>query len=190
MRAGFLTSTSIYANSTNIFIGPASASSGTITSISSISRAASGSVAAVGGEEAIHGAGGRGGIRRSSSQFESPKLLGEGEDLRFSLPGMGPYLKLLTAARSHLVSLLSKSKFREMPVYLLRERWDGGISADDKAAKAKKYRGDFAGILPSRTRKWKGFSGLSFDWVLGECLGAGMMELFETGSVGRAIRMV
>ena len=78
-----------------------------------------------------------------------------------------------------------KSKFREIPTYLLRERWDGGISADDPAAKAKKYRGEFTGVPPSRTRKCKQFCGLSFDWTLAECLGAGLIEIFETGNVGQ-----
>lgn len=95
----------------------------------------------------------------------------------------------MSAARSHLVSLAMKSKFREIPIYLLREKWDGGISADDPAARAKKYRGEFTGVLPSRTRKWKQFYGLSFDWTLAECLGAGLVEVFETGSVGQAVRI-
>ncbi|KAK3167909.1 hypothetical protein OEA41_004355 [Lepraria neglecta] len=195
MRGGFLISSAHYTNSTNVFSRPDSASQGTVTSISSISRAASGSVAAVGGEDAIYGAGGRGGVRRSSSQFTSQAeqdpqgFVGEGEQLKLSLPGTGPYLKLLTSARSHMVSLVTKSKYRELPLYLLRERWNGGISADDPAAKAKKYRGEFAGILPNRTRKWKQFYGLAFDWVLAECLGAGLVEVFETGSVGRAVRI-
>ena len=150
-------------------------------------------MAAIGGEDAIYGAGGRGGLRRSSSQFQSEQegedATSEGQSLRVSLPGTGPYLKLLTAARSHLVSLIMKSKYRELPLYLLLERWNGGISADDPAAKAKKYRGEFSGILPNRTRKWKQFYGLSFDWVLAECLGAGLIEIFETGSVGRGIRI-
>ena len=82
-----------------------------------------------------------------------------------------------------------KSKFREIPVYLLREKWDGGVSADDSAARAKKYRGEFTGVLPSRTRKWKQFYGLSCDWTLAECLGAGLVEVFETGSIGQAVRI-
>ena len=195
MRGGFLISSAQYMNSANVFSRPDSASQGTVTSISSISRAASGSVAAVGGEDAIYGAGGRGGVRRSNSQFTSQAeqdpqgFVGEGEQLKLSLPGTGPYLKLLTSARSHMVSLVTKSKYRELPLYLLRERWNGGISADDPAAKAKKYRGEFAGTLPNRTRKWKQFYGLAFDWVLAECLGAGLVEVFETGSVGRAVRI-
>ena len=172
---------------------------GRSTSISSVSRAASGSMAAVGGEKAIGDAGGRAGIRRSSSQaiaypdqeieVQPGQNLDGREDVQLSLPNTGPYLKLLTAARSHMVSLIMKSRYREMPVYLLRERWDGGVSGDDPAAKAKKYRGEFNGVLPSRTRKWKQFYGLSFDWVLAECLGAGLIEVFETRSVGRAIRI-
>ena len=82
-----------------------------------------------------------------------------------------------------------KSKFREISVYQLRERWDGGISGENPAAKAKNYRGEFVGILPSCTRKWKHFNGLSFDYTLAECLGAGLVELFDTGSVGRAVRI-
>ena len=97
--------------------------------------------------------------------------------------------QLLSTARSHLVSLVTKSNFREITVYLLRERWDGGISGEEPAAKAKKYRGEFRGVLPSRTRKWKQFYGLSFDYVLAECMGAGLVEVFETGSVGQAVRI-
>ena len=195
MRGGFLTSSAQHKNSAIIFSRPDSTHEGTVTSISNISRAASGSVAAVGGEDAVYGAGGRGGIRYSRSQFvdqveqETHDAFGEGEQLKLSLPGTGPYLKLLTAARSHMVSLLMKSKYRELPLCLLRERWNGGISADDPAAKAKKYRGEFAGVLPNQTRKWKQFFGLSFDWVLAECLGGGLVEVFETGSVGRAARI-
>ena len=76
-----------------------------------------------------------------------------------------------------------------MPVYLLKERFEGGISADDPATRSKKYRGEFAGVLPARTRKWKQLYGLSFAWVLAECIGAGLIELFETGSVGQAVRL-
>ncbi|KAL9126070.1 MAG: hypothetical protein Q9217_004828 [Psora testacea] len=190
MRAGFLTSTSASDGSTHLFTRPDSAAAGTMISIYSISRAASGSLAAVGGECAIQDAGGQGGMRRSISQYETMHDPCTGAiELQLSLPGTGPYLRLLTAARSHMISLIMKSMFREMPLHLLKERWEGGISADDPAAKAKKYRGEFAGLLPARTRKWQQFYGLSFDWVLAECLGAGLIELFETGTVGRAVRI-
>lgn len=188
-RAGFLTSASPSILASNVLIGPDSPSRGTMTSIFSVSKAASGSIAAVGGEGAVHKAGntGKGGvIPRINTQKQS--FLGKDEEFNLALPNTGPYLKLLASARDHLLSLLLKSRYRELPIYLLRERWDGGIIGDNHAARAKKYRGEFIGILPSRTRKWKQFFGLSFEWVLAECLGAGLIEVFETGSVGRAVR--
>ena len=79
-----------------------------------------------------------------------------------------------------------------MPLYLLRERWDGGIAADGGtgADPGKRARGEFVGMLPSRTKKWRTFWGLGFEWVLAEAMGAGLVECFETGSVGRGIRIV
>lgn len=100
MSAGFLTSSVQGLNSANVFAGPDSGSSGTATSISSISKAASGSMAAIGGEDAIYGAGGKAGIQRSSSQLEKlseqelSEISGEGVELRLSLPGTGAYLKV------------------------------------------------------------------------------------------------
>jgi putative protein kinase ArgK-like GTPase of G3E family len=70
----------------------------------------------------------------------------------------------------------------------LQERWDGGIPGDDRATQSKKTRGEFAGVLPGRTRKWKQFYGMTFDWVLEECVGSGQVEVFETRTVGRGIR--
>ena len=187
MRIGFLTSVATPSDSASVFAGTNAAKTGTATSIASVSKAASGSMAAIGGEGALHEAGG--GIRGIS---QSQPLSGGqmGPEFQLALPNMGPYLRLLTAARSHLMSLISKSKFQEIPLYLLHERWDGGVSADDAVSKAKKYRGEFAGVLPGRTRKWKQFYGLSFEWILAECLGAGLLELFETRSVGRAARVL
>lgn len=196
-RAGFLTSASpSILLASNVLIGPDSPSRGTMTSIFSVSKAASGSIAAVGGEGAVHKAGNTGKgrviprINTGTEQVPAQKqsFLGKDEEFNLALPNTGAYLKLLASARNHLLSLLLKSRYRELPIYILRERWDGGIIRDNHAAKAKKYRGEFTGILPSRTRKWKQFFGLSFEWVLAECLGAGLVEVFETGSVGRAVR--
>ncbi|CAF9924698.1 MAG: hypothetical protein HETSPECPRED_005663 [Heterodermia speciosa] len=190
-QAGFLTSSSQGQQPSTPFTH--ATSPGTLTSLLSVSRAPSGSLAAVGGESAIHDAGGSGtasGIRRSSSQLSTENLHSSNRTFQISLPNTGPYLRLLTAARAHLIALLQKSRFKEMPLYMLRERWDGGIASDDPAARAKKYRGEFTGVLPARTKKWKRFYGLRFEWVLAECLGAGLLELFETGSVGRAARIV
>ncbi|KAL8784520.1 MAG: hypothetical protein Q9213_003924 [Squamulea squamosa] len=159
------------------------------TSLTTISRAASGSLAAVGGSGALIEAGGTLGLRRNNSHHES-STIDRSTYLQLALPSTGPYLRLLTEARSHLISLIHKSsKYREMPLYLLRERWDGGVAGDDPASRAKKIRGEFAGVLPARTKKWKHFWGLKFDWVLAECVGSGMVELFETGSVGKGVRV-
>ncbi|KAI4255446.1 MAG: hypothetical protein L6R42_006737 [Xanthoria sp. 1 TBL-2021] len=184
--AGFLTSLISQSNPSTHSRIPSTPS----TSLSAISRAASGSLAAIGGSAAVVDAGGTLGLRRSSSQYESPSPADRASDLQLALPNTGPYLRLLTEARTHLMSLIHKSGgFREIPVYLLRERWDGGTAGDDPASRAKKLRGEFAGVLPARTRKWRHFWGLKFDWVLAECVGSGMVELFETGSVGLGVRV-
>ncbi|KAL8661833.1 MAG: hypothetical protein Q9202_005259 [Teloschistes flavicans] len=154
------------------------------TSISTISRAASGSLAAVGGSGAVIEAGGSLGLRRESSDSSTPTT-----DLQLSLPNTGPFLRLLSTARTHLVSLIQKSRFRETPLYLLRERWDGGVASEEGAGGEKRARGEFAGVLPARTRKWKMYWGLRFEWVLEEAVGSGLVELFETGSVGRGVRL-
>ncbi|KAI9732055.1 MAG: hypothetical protein M1818_007650 [Claussenomyces sp. TS43310] len=180
MHAGFITSAISSWTATDVFSRPGDGSRGTATSLQAVSRAASGSLAAVGGEGAVHAAGGSGG---------GAPLPGFG-DFSLSLPGTGPFLKLLAGARAHLVSLLSKSKFREAPEDLLRERWDGGIAGGDAAAEARRNRREYAGVLPGKTRKWKQFYGLTFEWTLEECVGAGMIEVFDTGSVGRGIRAI
>lgn len=181
MHVGFLTSSTSSWTATDVFSRPEDGSRGTMTSLNSISKAASGSMAAVGGEGAVHLAGGSGGGAKA--------LPGTG-DFSLALPATGSLLKLLSNARTHLLSLLGKSKFKEAPESLLRERWNGGIATDDVASVARKNRGEFAGVLPGKTRKWKQFYGVSFDWVLGECVGAGLVEVFDTGSMGRGVRAV
>jgi hypothetical protein len=110
--------------------------------------------------------------------------------LFLSLPNTGPYLRLLGSGRKHLLALLNKSKSGEAPVYLLRDRWDGAVETDKSFSVAKLVRGEFAGILPGKTRKWKELYGMSFRWALEEALGAGLIEIFDTGSVGPAVRVV
>ncbi|KAL8675328.1 MAG: hypothetical protein Q9168_000285 [Polycauliona sp. 1 TL-2023] len=187
-RSGFLTSSIPYMNASIHSSIPITAS----TSLSTISRAASGSLAAIGGSGAVVEAGGTLGLRRSSGsqQLDPPSPADRASDLQLALANTGPYLRLLTEARTHLISLIYKSgSFREIPMYLLRERWDGGPAGDDPASRAKRLRGEFAGVLPAKTRKWKQFRGLRFDWVLAECVGGGLLELFETGSVGLGVRV-
>ncbi|BCR87670.1 Stk19 family serine/threonine-protein kinase [Aspergillus chevalieri] len=108
--------------------------------------------------------------------------------LFLSLPNTGPYLRLLSTSRTHLLTLLKKSAHREAPLYLLRDRWDGAVETDKSFHAAKRARGEFAGILPGRTRKWKELYGMRFRWVLEQAVGAGLVEVFETGSVGPGVR--
>lgn len=143
------------------------------------SRHASGSLGAVGGASATQHMHGGTGQRISTTTYYN-----------FSLPNTGSHTRLLIEARTHLLSLLKRSKYKEAPLDLLRERWDGGIVGKPDIADKKKARGEFAGILPGRTKKWKQFHGLRFEWILEECIGAGLIELFETGSVGRAARII
>ncbi|KAI4642179.1 hypothetical protein J4E93_007323 [Alternaria ventricosa] len=177
---GFLTSASSYPSNTSLFASPGASSLLAVST--SGSRHAAGSLDAVGGTQAtqhIHGGTALSGSRPSvAAQYN------------FSLPNMGTHIKLLVDARNHLLTLLKKTKHREMPLDVLRERWDGNVAAHDIKAERKKLRGEFAGVLPGRTKRWKTFYGMRFEWVLEECLGAGLVELFETGSVGRAVRAI
>ncbi len=152
-----------------------------------ISRQASGSVEAAGGEAALNSLGGIGSVRSDSCDQVTT---GSGSELTLSLPNTGVYLRLISDARAHLLHLLGKSKYSEAPLYLLRERWDGAVDSDNRVSNAKRIRGEYAGVLPGRTKKWKQLYGLNFDWVLEECLGAGLVELFNTGSVGHGIRVL
>lgn len=140
------------------------------------SRAAAGSMAAVGGESAIYDAGGGG----------SGMTTSVGASYAFSLPNFGPYLKLLAAARQYLITLVTKTRYKELPLSLLEERWDAGSASTDKRGTGKGLEG---AILPARTKKWKQFYGLSFKWVVQECAGSGAIELFDTSSVGVGVRL-
>jgi hypothetical protein len=73
---------------------------------------------------------------------------------------------------------------------LLRDRWNGAVETDKSFSLAKRARGEFAGVLPGRTKKWKELYGMSFRWALEEALGAGLIELFDTGSVGPGVRVL
>ncbi|KAF1815816.1 hypothetical protein P152DRAFT_511897 [Eremomyces bilateralis CBS 781.70] len=110
----------------------------------------------------------------------------------FSLPNTGAYLKFVQGAREALVGLLGKggAQVREAPMELLRERWDGGVAKEgDGPAERRRERGEDMGPMVGRTRKWRVWYGLEFEWVLGEVFGAGLVECFETGSVGVGVRV-
>lgn len=191
VRAGFLTTAHDrdVGSVTSIFARPEDR--GTNLSLAAVSRAAAGSIDAVGGEGAVHASGGSGGARSGGSGTGSISRGGPSVDLSLAVPGQGPYLKLVSAALSQLTGILTKSAYREMPETLLRESWDGGVAKQDSKQHAlKRERREFAGVLPARTRKWRDFHGMTFEWVLHEAVGAGLVEVFETGSVGRGVRLL
>lgn len=160
VRAGFLTSSTLTNPSSTLHIRPEDRT--TLTSIHHISRFASGTVSAVGGRNAIHLAGGGGGaptLTRADSQASST--------FRVSIPGHGRYLKLAEAAVEWVRETLGKTKWGEGPESWLRERFEGG------------------GLYGGR---WREFWGVEWEWVLGEAVGLGVVEVFETGSVGRGVR--
>ncbi|EEH20460.1 hypothetical protein PABG_02719 [Paracoccidioides brasiliensis Pb03] len=107
-----------------------------------------------------------------------------------SIPNLGPYLRLLGAGRAQIMVLLNKSRSGEVPLTLLRDRWDGAVESDAHHSVAKRARGEFSGVLPGKTKKWKELYGMNFRWALEEALGAGLIELFDTGSVGPGVRRV
>ncbi|KAK2005176.1 hypothetical protein LX36DRAFT_6465 [Colletotrichum falcatum] len=192
VRAGFLTASvhpqHVNTPLMNLHLRPEDR--GSLVSIEAVSRAPSGSFDAVGGQGAVHAAGGGGGggggtLRRSRPDDTSSS----GAEFTIAVPGNGSFLKLANAAVGRLTQLLSKSQYREMPVSMLRERWEGGV-ARDEARLARRARGEFAGVLPGRTKRWKEFYGLEFHWVLEEAMGAGHVEVFETRSVGRGVRLL
>jgi len=108
--------------------------------------------------------------------------------MHLSLPNIGTYVRLLKEGRTHLLELLGKSQQHEIPLYLLKEQWDGAAESENRSSVAKRYRGDFLGIMPAKTKKWKHLSGMNFHWALEECLGAGLVETFDTHSVGLGVR--
>ena len=185
VKGGFLAASHDFdgGSVTSVFARPEDR--GTNISLETVSRAAAGSVDAVGGQGAVHASGGSGGGRAGGSRSR----LG-GTELSLAVPGQGAYLKMVSAGLSHVVGILSKSVFKEIPETLLRERWDGGVAKDSKQHAGKRERREFAGVLPGRTKKWKDFYGMAFDWILHEAVGAGLVEVFATGSVGRGIRLL
>ena len=57
------------------------------------------------------------------------------------------------------------------------EKWNSGIAGGARLP----WRGEFVGVMPGRTRWWKEFHGLAFNWVLGEAVGAGRVEILRRG---------
>ncbi|KAF4963005.1 hypothetical protein FSARC_8950 [Fusarium sarcochroum] len=159
VRAGFLTSSTPSAPESTLDIRPEDRT--TLTSIHHVSQFASGSVSAVGGRNAIHLAGGGGGAPTLTHSSSTPS------GLRIAVPGHGRHLKLASAAVDWVREALRRTRWGEGPETWLKERFEGG------------------GLYGPR---WKEFWGVEWTWVLGEAVGLGVVEVFETGSVGRGVR--
>ena len=170
VRAGFLTSAMHNNPGSTLHIRPEDRT--TLMSIQRISRHASGSVSAVGGANAIHLAGGGGGggapkLPNCRSYSSSSSSASSSTDLKIAIPGHGRYLKLAAAGIDWIREALGRTKWGECPESWLKERFEGG------------------GLYGPR---WKEFWGVEWEWVLGEAIGLGVVEMFETKSVGRGVR--
>ncbi|EME80471.1 uncharacterized protein MYCFIDRAFT_212064 [Pseudocercospora fijiensis CIRAD86] len=185
--AGFLANPGALTTShTSSFARPTGAAEGAIARAGS--SAATGSLAAVGGYAAIQDSGGGGSMLATKESRLSAAAL-RTEVMMFSLPSMGAYLKLMTEGRARLLFLLKQlsPRYKEAAWDMLIEKWNGNVP-NDPASKAKLLRGDWTGVLPGQTRKFQQFHGLDGEWLLAECVGTGDLQLFETGSVGVAVR--
>ena len=182
VQAGYLISPSaLLSNLSDLFArpgaGPSLSQSG--------SKAATGTLAAVGGHGAIHESGGGGSTLATSSSripHQPQARIRSGQTMTFSLPSTGSYLNLLTTARQHLLNLLKQlsPRYKEATIDVLKQKWDGNIP-NDAVSRKKRERGEWTGVLPGKTKKWREFFGLEFEWVLEECVGSGLVEAFETG---------
>jgi hypothetical protein len=185
VNAGYLTSPNALTSMLgDLFMPPGSSNS--LASVSSAgSRAATGTLAAVGGAGAVHDSGGSGSRGIRSSVLARSKE----REMTFALPGTGIYLKLLVAARQHFLQILKSisPRHREATMEILKEKWEGN-TPNDPVNRLKRERGEWAGVLPGKTKRWREFYGMRFDCVLAECVGAGLVELFDTGAVGMAVR--
>lgn len=191
VSTGFMTSTSALATTTDSISRISAFSLGRHAApVSQAGTSApTGTYDAVGGKDAVHArGGGTGGLPTAEKNNSARQAAGS---LTFAVPGTGAYLRLVAEARAHLLQLLTKSspKHKEALKDMLRERWDGNILANDPSSRAKRARGEWVGVLPGKTKKWKSFHGLTFEWILEECLGNGAVECFDTGSVGLGVRV-
>mgnify|MGYP005987326355 CR=1 FL=1 len=163
VRAGFLTSSVRATPGTTLHVRPEDRT--TLTSIHHVSQFASGTVSAVGGQNAIHLAGGGGGA--PTLRHGSGGNLDDETGFRISVPGHGRYLKLAEGVVDWIREALSRTKWGEGPEEWLKERFEGG------------------GLYGTR---WKSFWGVEWEWAIGQAVGLGVVEVFNTRSVGRGVR--
>lgn len=168
---------------------PPGSSSSLATVSSAGSKAATGTLAAIGGAGAVHDSGGGGSTLATRDKRHSDTIKGKEREMTFALPGTGIYLKLLVAARQHFLQILKSisPRHREATMEILREKWEGNTPSDP-INRLKRERGEWGGVLPGKTKRWREFYGMTFDCVLAECVGSGLVELFDTGAVGMAVR--
>ncbi|CAK7265393.1 hypothetical protein SEPCBS57363_001559 [Sporothrix epigloea] len=163
----------------------------TLLSLETVARAASGSFDAVGGVNAVYTAGGGGARGRyvvaGAGGGNGPAAVTT-EDLLLSIPAHGTFVKLVSGALNYLVGIVARTPRRETLETSLRERWNAGGSVAKR--KSREGLGILKRVPLSRSKKWKEFYGMNFDWVLAEAVGAGLVELFDTGSVGRGVRLL
>ncbi|KAI9863294.1 MAG: hypothetical protein M1824_000494 [Vezdaea acicularis] len=146
--------------------------------------------------------------RQRRQQQQEDEVQKEKDPLSLSLPSLGPYLKHLHLSKSHLFSLLSQTRTKELPLPLLRERWDGtssisnpnnpstatsatsgGFNASPADELSARSGSSVMTKVPAKMTKWKYLHGASLEWVLAEAVGAGEVEVFESG-VGLGVRDV
>jgi hypothetical protein len=189
VKAGFLTSPGALLASLGDLFAPPGSSTSLATISSAGSSAATGTMAAIGGYGAVHESGGSGSMLATRDTRPSYLAKLREREMTFALPGTGAYLKLLVAARQHFVGMLKavSPKYREATMDALKEKWNGN-TPNDAVNRLKRERGEWSGVLPGKTKRWKEFYGMRFESVLAECVGSGLVELFETGSVGMAVR--
>ena len=189
VKSGFLTAPgALTASLGDLFAAPGLSNS--LATVSSAgSSAATGTLAAIGGYGAVHETGGSGSMLATRDTRPSQLARMREREMTFALPAMGAYLKLLVAARQHLLTMLKSisPRYREATMEILKEKWDGR-TPNDAVSRLKRERGEWTGVLPGKTKRWREFYGMRFEHVLAECVGSGLVELFDTGSVGMAVR--
>ncbi|KKF92494.1 putative protein C24H6.11c [Ceratocystis platani] len=139
-----------------------------------VARAPVGSRAAVGGDD---------GLGLIPSGRASVCLSDASLRMTLAVPGQGVLLGVVAAAVGALVAMVARRPWREAVVADVRDQWDGATPG----AEQKKRRGEKV-ASEGTARKWREFYGLRFEWVLDEAVAEGMLEVFETGSVGRGVR--
>lgn len=96
----------------------------------------------------------------------------ESHQYAISYPNCGIFLKLINAGRVWLVKLLSKKKYKEILEDALYDKWEGITLSGE--SKMNNFR--------------KPFYGYDLYWILGDCLGGGIVEVFNT-PVGRGWKL-